>query len=112
LVRTDILYDRKCLHIKLKKDVHLKLREKLFVHELSIQALFDGFAQLVVDNDKRAMKILEDVVVQRVKEQLEKTTQRIAPTRERINELDHNTLYNMINAEETKKRRKSNNEPT
>ena len=51
MIRTDILHDRKCIHVKLKKDVHLKLREKLFAYQLSIQAVFDEFAHhLIVMN--------------------------------------------------------------
>jgi hypothetical protein len=107
LIRTDILHDKKCIHVKLKKDTHLRLREKLFAYQLSIQAVFDEFANLIVNDEKRAMKILEDLAVKRAKAELEKPVRSHAGSKERIDELDHNTLYNMINASD-KKNRKSN----
>lgn len=107
MIRTDILHSKKCIHVKLKKDTHLRLREKLFSYQLSIQAVFDEFANLIVNEEKRAMKILEDLAVKRAKEELEKPVRGPSGSKERIDELDHNTLYNMINAAD-KKNRKSN----
>lgn len=105
MIRTDILHDRKCIHVKLKKDVHLKLRERLFQHQLSMQSIFDEFSRLIVNNDKRAMKIIEDLVLRRAQEQLEKPIKKSTTyNRENIGELDHNTLYNMISADESKDR--------
>lgn len=103
MVRTDILYDRKCIHVKLKKESHLRLREKLFEHELSIQAVFDEFAELIVKEDKRAIKIIEELVIKKTKERLEKAQKPLPPIAGRFDELDHNTLYSMINAEDRKK---------
>jgi hypothetical protein len=98
LIRTDILQDKKCIHVKLTKDVHLKLREKLFHYQLSMQAVFDEFARLVVEDEKSAIKILEDLAIRRAKEELEKPIKKpVSYNRASINELDHNTLYNMIN---------------
>jgi len=98
LIRTDILYDKKCIHVKLTKDTHLKLREKLFQYQLSMQSVFDEFARLVIEDDKAAIKVLEDLSLRRAKLQLEKPIKKtVSYNRDRINELDHNTLYNMIN---------------
>ncbi len=109
MIRTDILHDRKCIHVKLKKDVHLKLREKLFAYQLSIQAVFDEFAHHIVNDERKALKFLEDLAVKRAQAELDKPTKsRIIATKERVDELDHNTLYNMINAEETRARTRKN----
>ena len=107
MIRTDILHDRKCIHVKLKKDTHLRLREKLFSYQLSIQAVFDEFASLIVNDEKKALKILEDLALKKAKAELEKPVKGPTGSRDRVDELDHNTLYNMINAED-KKNRKSN----
>ena len=112
MIRTDILHSRKCIHVKLKKDVHLRLREKLFAYQLSIQSVFDEFAHLIVNDEKRAMKILEDLAIKRAQAELEKPLKNSEKTHERVDELDHNTLYNMINAEDTKKRKKTDDNPT
>jgi hypothetical protein len=98
LIRTDILHDKKCIHIKLTKDVHLKLREKLFQYQLSMQSIFDEFARLVIEDEKSAIKVLEDLALKRAREQIEKPIKKSTSyNRDSINELDHNTLYNMIN---------------
>lgn len=107
MIRTDVLHEKKGIHIKLTKDVHLKLREKLFKHQLSMQMIFDEFARLIISDDKFAKKVIEDLVVRRVKEELEKPVKRYEPyNRGSINELDHNTLYNLINSDDSEKRRK------
>ncbi len=103
MVRTDILYDRKCIHVKLKKESHLRLREKLFSYELSIQAVFDEFAELIVNEDKRATKIIEDLVIKKAQERLGKAHKPIPASPGRLAELDHNTLYSMINTEDREK---------
>ena len=106
MIRTDILHDRKCIHVKLKKDVHLRLREKLFGYQLSIQSVFDEFASLIVFEDRRAIKMLEELAIKRAQAELEKPLRKFAGSRERVDELDHNTLYNMINAEDKREKRK------
>lgn len=98
MIRTDILYDKKCIHVKLTKNTHLKLREKLFQYQLSMQSVFDEFARLIIEDDKVAIKVLEDLCLRRAKLELEKPIKKTTSyNRDRINELDHNTLYNMIN---------------
>jgi hypothetical protein len=65
--------------------------------------VFDEFAQLIVQDEKRSIKILEDLAVKRAQAELEKPAKKVIGSRERIDELDHNTLYNLINSEENKK---------
>lgn len=102
MIRTDVLYEKKCIHVKLTKDVHLKLREKLFQYQLSMQSIFDEFARLLINDDKNATKIIEDLALRKIKEDLEKTVKKPVPyNRDGISELDHNTLYNMINSDDS-----------
>lgn len=93
-MRTDILHDRKCVHVKLDKDVHAALRGKLFKHNLSMQEVFDEFAKLVASEDKSACRIVENLVMRKVREAIEGK-----PKKERtrsVNELDHDALYDLI----------------
>lgn len=107
MIRTDILCEKKCIHVKLTKDIHLKLREKLFHYQLSLQSTFDEFARLIVENDKHAIRMLEDLAIRKTKEALEKPIKKsVNYNRDSINELDHNTLYNMISDDPGKKRRR------
>lgn len=110
MIRTDILHDRKCVHVKLKKEVYLRLREKLFAYQLSLQSVFDEFSSLIVDEEKRATKILEELALKKARAELEKPTRKFPGSKERIDELDHNTLYNMINSEDAKKRKRTNDD--
>lgn len=92
-MRTDLLQDRKCVHVKLDKNVHAALRAKLFQHNLSMQEVFDEFAKLVVTDDSRAGRIVEHLIMRKVKEAINGKPKK----RDRgINELDNDTLYNLI----------------
>lgn len=111
MIRTDVLYEKKCIHVKLTKDVHLKLREKLFHYQLSMQSIFDEFAKLIINDDKFAKKIIEELVLRRIKEDLEKPVKKqTSYNRGNINELDHNTLYNMISNGSEKRRKRDDKE--
>ena len=93
-MRTDILQDKKCVHVKLDKDVHAALRAKLFQHNLSMQEVFDEFAKLIASDDARAGRMLEQLVMRKVKEAIDGKPKR---TRDRsVNELDHDALYDLI----------------
>lgn len=93
-MRTDLLQDRKCVHVKLDKEVHAALRSRLFQHNLSMQEVFDEFAKLVVSEDNRAEKIVERLVMRKVKEAIEGKPKK---QRDRsVNELDHDALYDLI----------------
>lgn len=93
-MRADILQDKKCVHIKLDKQVHLALRSKLFHHDISMQEVFDAFAKLLVSEDARANRILEQVIIQKVKDAIEGKPKKQKDSS--INELDHSVLYDLI----------------
>jgi hypothetical protein len=93
-MRTDIFHDRKCIHVKLEKNVHAAFRSALFKHNLSMQEVLDEFARLVASDDGRARRIVEALVMRKVQEAIEGK-----PKKERIrsvNELDHDALYDLI----------------
>jgi hypothetical protein len=56
------LRSRKSIHVALFSETHKELRKNLLDKELSIQEVFEKFAQLVNVQDKRAIKILEELV--------------------------------------------------
>jgi len=89
----------------------MKLREKLFQHQLSMQSIFDEFSRLIINDDKRATKIIEELVLRRAKEQLEKPIKKSTSyNRGNINELDPNTLYNIISADDSRKNKSAEDE--
>lgn len=104
--KNDFFQDRKGIHVKLERDVHNTLRIKLFQHNLSMQEIFDEFARLYAADDPRASKIVDDLILRKVRAFIENSpayspiknrrTSRVSKT---ISELDHDMLYNMINEE-------------
>ena len=71
-----------------------------------MQWIFDEFAKLIINEDKQALKIIEDLALRKARESLEKPIKKSTEyNRGNINELDHNTLYNMINSDDPRKRK-------
>ena len=97
-MRTDLFEDRKCVHIKLTKEVHFALRAKLFKHNISMQELFDEFARLVASDSSRGQYVIDSIVNRKIKEAISGERRK----RETIGEFDSETLYNMINNSEKK----------
>lgn len=93
--RMDIFHDRKCIHVKLEKNVHAALRAKLFQHNVSMQEVFDEFACQFVAGDGPANRIVDRYVMRKVQAMIdgEKKPRRNAMG---LNELDHDTLYSLI----------------
>jgi hypothetical protein len=96
-MRTDLLADHKCIHVKLKKDVYSSLKIALFKHGLSMQEVFGEFARLLVMGESRSSKIVQELIVKKTEELLEgkivrKTRKRTKP----IEEQDRDVLYSLI----------------
>ena len=66
-MRFDAFVDKKSVHFKIDKDVHLALRAKLFKYNLSMQEIFDEFANLVVTDTPKAHSIIESILNKRLK---------------------------------------------
>jgi type II secretory pathway component PulF len=96
---SDVFVVRRCIHVKLSKDVHFAFRTRLLERGLTMQDAMDEFARLVADEDHRAMKIVERLAARNA--QAELNAARAVPDRLRkVSELDAETLYNMINSGE------------
>lgn len=100
-MRADVLFDKKCIHLRLDKETHAHLRARLFKHGLSMQEVFGEFARCFVADDSKAVKIVEDLVMSKVREvvgeeQYQKRKYVKRQKQRRIGELDHDALYNMI----------------
>ena len=102
MIRSDLFVRRKGVHIKLDKGIHAALRSKLFYHNLSMQEVFNYFAKLLVSDDPKAVKIVENLVSQRLKEQLGELTKE---RRQQFSELDSDAMYSLIESS------KESNEP-
>lgn len=96
-MRHDLFYDKKSVHIKLKKEIHAALREKLFRHNLTMQDLFQELADMILLDTARSQKIIESITVKKVKAMMETHPR---PGRRQIGEFDSETLYNLLEEDE------------
>lgn len=95
-MRADIFQARKCVHVKLTKEVHAALRARLFQHNISMQEAFDEFAKQVVEGTRSGNIMIEAVVNRKLKEVLEGKTSK-STKNESFGELDSESLYHLIN---------------
>jgi hypothetical protein len=97
-MRHDIFQSRKCIHVKLTKEVHAALRARLFQHGISMQDVFDEFARQVAEGSPRAIAIVDGLVNRKLREVIDGK-----PKKRRIEgfgELDSEALYSLINRDE------------
>ncbi len=93
-IRSDLFVDRRCVHVKISKEVHAALRAKLFNHGLSMQELFEEFASLVANDVPKATSIVENLSRKKIKAQIEGTWRKKKD--KTLGELDSDTLYSLI----------------
>ena len=58
----DVITDRKCIHVKLLQDTHSNLRIELFKRRLSIQEVFEEFAQRLIAGDPVITDVLDELM--------------------------------------------------
>ena len=92
-MRHDLFYGRKSVHVKLTKEVHTSLREKLFRYGITMQDLFHEAAEQALSESPKAEKLLQKVAKKKLVATLEKTNRN---QHLRIGELDSETLYNLL----------------
>ena len=79
---------RKSVHVKLLSDTHANFRIASFKLKLSMQEMFEEFAQRVITEDPKVMKILDELS-ERKKEKLVK----------KLSKSDASTLLDIIDSE-------------
>lgn len=83
------------IHFQIQTDTHVGFRTELFKKQLTIQEALAEFARLVASGDRRAHKILDDLVVRKIQDQIEG----LRKPDSSLGELDKDTLYSMIHDE-------------
>lgn len=95
--KSDLFKRRKGVHIQLNTDTHAYLRRELFTAGMTMQELFEEFAQLVASGDHRAKKMMDSFITARIKREikaLEMGTSKKGPLK--VDELNSEKLYNLI----------------
>lgn len=93
-MRTDILADKKCVHVKLDKKTHTALRTALFKYNISMQDLFEECARLVATETSRGQTIVDSIVSRKIKEAINGVKNKKDVS---YSDIDADALYNMIN---------------
>jgi hypothetical protein len=96
-MRGDLLKKRRGLHIALTKEVHAALRATLFVHGLSMQDVFDDYANRIASGDHTAMRFVEKLAMEKLKQSLLSLEEKQKLKRAAFGEYDCETLYGLIN---------------
>lgn len=93
-----LLSDTKHIHVEMDKKLFLLLRAKLFVNELSVQKVFEEVARLIVAEDSRTEKIINELKVRlmhdKLRAELEKNSQ--SKPVAHVSEMDQEKLYDLI----------------
>lgn len=92
-MRHDVFFGKKSVHVKLTKEVHTLLREKLFRHGITMQDLFQEAAEMAVHEGVRSEKLLEKISKKKLLASLEKP---LKGQNNRSGEIDSEIMYNLL----------------
>lgn len=84
---------RKSIHVKLTKESHAALREKLFRYGITMQDLFQEAANSVLSDDDRAERILQKIAKKKMLTEIEKLENK---NRLQLGDFDSETMYNLL----------------
>lgn len=90
------------VHVKLDKLTHTRFKSTLVEMDASMQEAFEWFAKCVAEGNRSAVRLVEQMKRERARAVLEGTGLKpgLRGRRRALNELDHDTLYDLINEEE------------
>lgn len=92
----NLFSNKKCVHIKLNDDTHIALKSILFKKKISMQELFEEFAQQVVSETSSGKKIV-DVLYNKKIEAFLNGRKRVNTPPKIMSQVDVDTLYDAIN---------------
>lgn len=89
----------KGIHIKLDREAHARFKIRLVTHGVAMQEAIEEFVRLVGNGDLRANGIIDRLVSDKVKAELEAVGLKSNRKHRRgqLNELDNDALYGLIN---------------
>lgn len=89
----DAFFGRKSVHVKLTKEVHTLLREKLFRYGVTMQDLFQEAAEMAVNEGTRSEKMLEKIARKKLLASLEKP---VKDQNSSFAKIDSEMMYNLL----------------
>ena len=88
--------DKKNLHIDIDRTSYIELRKLAFEYGISMQQIYNEIARLIAAHDPRMMRAIEEYVMRKIHDDVQNTIKNIKKNDVKINELDHDTIYNLI----------------
>lgn len=98
-MRSDLFVARKCIHVKLNKELHYALRQKLFKHGLTMQEIFVDAAEAIVEDSEASERIIFRISKKKMNAEIEK----VRNNNLHIGEFDADTMYSLIEDEANEK---------
>lgn len=95
MINSDLFEKKKSVHIKLGKEAHFAIRVESFKRKLSIQLIFNEFAQMVANGDKAALRILDIISRKKLSGELKRIARKEVSD---FGNIHSDTLYDLINS--------------
>lgn len=92
-MKNDLFFGRKSVHVKITKEVHAALREKLFRYGITMQDLFQAAAENALLESPRSDKLLQRIAKKKVLAELSGTHRSYLKN---VGELDSEMLYSLM----------------
>lgn len=93
MMRADVFQLRKGIHVKITKEVHAALRVESFKRGISMQEMFDEFANLVAMGDDRVLRLLDQYATRKIQDKIKGFSKRGL---QHVGLYDSDTLYKLI----------------
>ena len=95
MINGDLFERKKSIHVKLSKEAHFAIRVESFKRKLSIQMIFNEFAQMVAEGDKAALRILDMISRKKLNGELKRLARKEVSD---FGNIDGETLYDLISS--------------
>lgn len=98
-MRSDLLDERKCLHVKIMKDAHTALRQEALARNISIQEIVNELAEAIARKEPYTIRLLDRIAAAKLQRRLEAAE---APhgvdvrKNKRMGDLDADAMYQII----------------
>lgn len=96
-MRYDLFETKKSVHIKLTKESHAALREKLFRYNITMQDLFQEATDMILIEGDRSDRLLQKIAKKKMAAHLEKLDRQNKLV---LGKFDSETLYNLLEMDE------------
>lgn len=97
-LRQDFFQDKKGIHVKIDREIHSALRAFSFQKGVSMQHLFEEFALQIVSGNKKAISIVDSMILRKLNLPKRRNKYKRKKTVE-LSDVDKQSLYDLIDGE-------------